>query len=152
MDKNDDFIVQDFLPFLLNRAAEDSSLEFQKLYKGRYGMLRTEWRVLFHLGMYNRMTARDISQRAKIHKTKISRAVAKLAERRWVSRSRDEADRRAEHLELTAAGRGVYDDLRKQARAYDQKLTKEFSAGDVALLRRMLRQLASMECPVDLET
>lgn len=152
MDKNDDFIVQDFLPFLLNRAAEDSSLEFQKLYKGRYGMLRTEWRVLFHLGMYNRMTARDISQRAKIHKTKISRAVAKLAERRWVSRSRDESDRRAEHLELTAAGRGVYDDLRKQARAYDQKLTKEFSAGDVALLRRMLRQLASMECPVDLET
>ena len=98
------------------------------------------------------MTARDISQRAKIHKTKISRAVAKLAERRWVSRSRDEADRRAEHLELTAAGRGVYDDLRKQARAYDQKLTKGFSAGDVALLRRMLRQLASMECPVDLET
>ncbi|GLP85004.1 MarR family winged helix-turn-helix transcriptional regulator [Tritonibacter mobilis] len=151
MDKNDDFIVQDFLPFLLNRAAEDSSLEFQKLYKGRYGMLRTEWRVLFHLGMYNRMTARDISQRAKIHKTKISRAVAKLAERRWVSRSRDESDRRAEHLELTAAGRGVYDDLRKQARAYDQKLTKGFSAGDVALLRRMLRQLASMECPVDLE-
>ena len=152
MDNNDDFIVQDFLPFLLNRAAEDSSLEFQKLYKGRYGMLRTEWRVLFHLGMYNRMTARDISQRAKIHKTKISRAVAKLAERRWVSRSRDESDRRAEHLELTAAGRGVYDDLRKQARAYDQKLTKGFSAGDVALLRRMLRQLASMECPVDLET
>ena len=152
MDKNDDFIVQDFLPFLLNRAAEDSSLEFQKLYKGRYGMLRTEWRVLFHLGMYNRMTARDISQRAKIHKTKISRAVAKLAERRWVSRSRDESDRRAEHLELTAAGRGVYDDLRKQARAYDRKLTKGFSAGDVALLRRMLRQLASMECPVDLET
>lgn len=152
MDKNDDFIVQDFLPFLLNRAAEDSSLEFQKLYKGRYGMLRTEWRVLFHLGMYNRMTARDISQRAKIHKTKISRAVAKLAERRWVSRSRDESDRRAEHLELTAAGRGVYDDLRKQARAYDQKLTKGFSAGDVALLRRMLRQLASMECPVDFET
>ena len=144
--------MQDFLPFLLNRAAEDSSLEFQKLYKGRYGMLRTEWRVLFHLGMYNRMTARDISQRAKIHKTKISRAVAKLAERRWVSRSRDESDRRAEHLELTAAGRGVYDDLRKQARAYDQKLTKGFSAGDVALLRRMLRQLASMECPVDLET
>jgi hypothetical protein len=53
---------------------------------------------------------------------------------------------------LTAAGRGVYDDLRKQARAYDQKLTKGFSAGDVALLRRMLRQLASMECPVDLES
>ncbi|ABF65352.1 MarR family winged helix-turn-helix transcriptional regulator [Ruegeria sp. TM1040] len=149
MSKNDDFAVQDFLPFLLNRAAEDSSLEFQKLYKGRYGMLRTEWRVLFHLGMYTRMTASDISQRARIHKTKISRAVAKLAARRWVSRSRDESDRRSEHLELTAAGRSVYEDLRQQAQVYDQRLTQGFSAEDVALLRRMLRQLASMEPPAD---
>lgn len=148
MSKNDDFVVQDFLPFLLNRAAEDSSLDFQTLYKGRYGMLRTEWRVLFHLGMYDRMTAREISTRAKIHKTKISRAVAKLAERRWVSRSRDEADRRSEHLELTSAGRAVYDDLREQAKAYDAKLTAQFSASEVALLRWMLRRLANMEAPV----
>ncbi len=139
----DEFVVQDFLPFLLNRAAEECSLEFQKLYKGRYGMLRTEWRVLFHLGIYERMTARDISQRAKIHKTKISRAVAKLAERRWVSRNRDTADRRSEHLELTAAGRAVYEDLREQAKAYDQGLTGQFTRDEVALLRRMLCQLAS---------
>ncbi len=145
MSENDDFVVQDFLPFLLNRAAEDSSLEFQILYKGRYGMLRTEWRVLFHLGMYHRMTAREISTRAKIHKTKISRAVAKLAERRWVSRNRDETDRRSEHLELTAAGRAVYEDLREQAKSYDAKLAAQFSAEDVALLRRMLRRLANME-------
>ncbi|MFY1708689.1 MarR family winged helix-turn-helix transcriptional regulator [Tritonibacter scottomollicae] len=149
MDENDDFVVQDFLPYLLNRAAEDSSLAFQTLYKGRYGMLRTEWRVLFHLGMYHRMTARDISTRAKIHKTKISRAVAKLSARRWVIRNRDEADRRSEHLELTPAGRSVYEDLREQAKIYDRRLTQEFSAGDVALLRRMLRQLASMEASVD---
>jgi DNA-binding MarR family transcriptional regulator len=95
------------------------------------------------------MTASDISQRARIHKTKISRAVAKLAARRWVSRSRDESDRRSEHLELTAAGRSVYEDLRQQAQVYDQRLTQGFSAEDVALLRRMLRQLASMEPPAD---
>jgi len=147
MDENDDFVVQDFLPYLLNRAAEDSSLAFQTLYKGRYGMLRTEWRVLFHLGMYPRMTARDISTRAKIHKTKISRAVAKLSERRWVSRNRDVADRRSEHLELTATGRAVYEDLREQAKAYDARLTQRFTPEEIALLRRMLRQLASMESP-----
>ncbi|OIQ28680.1 MAG: MarR family transcriptional regulator [Alphaproteobacteria bacterium MedPE-SWcel] len=145
MEEDDDFVVQDFLPFLLNRAAEDSSLAFQKQYKGRYGMLRTEWRVLFHLGIYERLTARDISLRAKIHKTKISRAVAKLAGRRWISRSRDAADRRSEHLELTAAGRGVYDDLRQQARIYDARLTAQFDKAETALLRRMLRQLANME-------
>ena len=104
MTEKDDFALQDFLPFLLNRAAEESSLEFQGQYRDRYGMLRTEWRVLFHLGIYGSMTAKDIGVRAKIHKTKISRAVAKLTERRFVVRKRDEKDRRAEHLSLTPAG------------------------------------------------
>jgi hypothetical protein len=46
----DDFDLQLFLPYLLNQAAEDSSLSFQRVYKDRYGMLRTEWRVLFIWG------------------------------------------------------------------------------------------------------
>jgi len=79
--KKDDFDLQDFLPYLLNQAAEASSLAFQETYKGRYGMLRNEWRVLFHLGIYGRMTARDIGQRARMHNTRISRAVAKLEAR-----------------------------------------------------------------------
>ena len=60
MNEKDDFALQDFLPYLLNRAAEESSLGFQKHYKNRYGMLRSEWRVLFHLGNYGQMTAKEI--------------------------------------------------------------------------------------------
>jgi len=142
--EKDDFALQDFLPFLLNRAAEESSMGFQTQYKDRYGMLRTEWRVLFHLGIYGRMTAKEISERAKIHKTKISRAVAKLAGRRFVSRNRDENDRRAEHLNLTSAGEAAYRDLRAVAKSYDAKLVAQFSAEEVALLRRMLRNLSGM--------
>ena len=73
-----DFDLLDFLPYLLNLAAEEASLGFQTLYKTRYGMLRTEWRVLFHLGIYGEMTATEIGERARMHKTKISRAVQKL--------------------------------------------------------------------------
>ncbi|MFW8595731.1 MarR family winged helix-turn-helix transcriptional regulator [Cribrihabitans neustonicus] len=145
MDKKDDFTLQDFLPFLLNRAAEESSLEFQRHYKDRYGMLRTEWRVLFHLGSYGQMTAKEIGARAKIHKTKISRAVAKLAEKRFVTRSRDETDRRAEHLTLTPAGQAAYRDLREVAKAFDAEMCARFTAGEVAILRHMLRKLAGIE-------
>ena len=122
MTEKDEFDLQDFLPFLLNRAAEESSLGFQRHYKDRYGMLRTEWRVLFHLGNYGQMTAKDIGERAKIHKTKISRAVAKLTEKRFVTRSRDESDRRAEHLALTVAGQAAYRDLRNVAMEFYPKL------------------------------
>jgi DNA-binding MarR family transcriptional regulator len=145
MEKKDEFPLRDFLPFLLNQAAEESSLAFQAIYKDHYGMLRTEWRVLFHLGNYGQMTARDIGQRARIHKTKISRAVRKLGEKRMVARTRDEQDRRSEHLRLTPAGEAAYRHLRDIAQEYDRKLTAQFTTGEVAMLRMMLRRLAEMD-------
>lgn len=140
--QKDDFDLRAFLPFLLNQAAEESSLAFQRVYKDRYGMLRTEWRVLFHLGIYGRMTAKEIGERARIHKTKVSRAVQRLAERRFLTRARDQRDRRCEQLELTQAGRAAYADLRSVAARYDADLAARFTPQEAALLRRMLRQLA----------
>tara|TARA_R110002049_G_scaffold44333_3_gene129780 strand:- start:14925 stop:15371 length:447 start_codon:yes stop_codon:yes gene_type:complete len=141
---NDDFDLESFLPYLLNQAAEASSLEFQRIYKDRYGMLRTEWRVLFHLGLYGQLTASDIATRAKMHKTKISRAVYRLSERRFVTRARDDGDRRVEHLTLTARGRAAYDDLRAVARRYDAALTDALDPAEGAALRRALQKLKSM--------
>lgn len=144
MTKKDDFDLQDFLPYLLNQAAEESSLAFQNIYKDRYGMLRTEWRVLFHLGIYGRMTAKEIGERSKMHKTKISRAVARLEARRFLTRERDEADRRLEYLELTGAGRAAYQDLRSVAIDYDATLARAFAPEEVAVLRKLLHHLAKL--------
>ena len=145
MDQKDEFSLHEFLPYLLNQAAEESSLAFQQIYKSRYGMLRTEWRVLFHLGMYGQMTAKDIGERAKIHKTKVSRAVQKLADRRYLTRTRDRTDRRSEKLELTAAGDAAYKELRQVALDYDRELTRTFDESENQLLRKMLRVLARMD-------
>lgn len=140
--QHDDFDLQDFLPYLLNQAAEASSLEFQQVYKDRYGMLRTEWRVLFHLGIYGRMSAKEIGQRSKMHKTKISRAVQKLAERRFLTRTTDDQDRRLEWLELTAQGGKAYRDLRAIAMQYDAGLSQKLTDRENAVLRQALRKLA----------
>ena len=149
MDENREFDLRLFLPFLLNQASEESSLSFQRYYKERYGMLRTEWRVLFHLGIYGEITARDIGLKARIHKTKISRAVQKLAEKRFLERKRDEADRRQEFLTLTAKGQAVYEELRSIARAYDASLLASFSDEESELLRKMLLRLAKVDLEVD---
>ncbi len=142
MENNDGFDLQAFLPYLLNQAAEAASDGFQRIYKDRYGMLRTDWRVLFHLGIYGRMTARDIGRLAKVHKTKISRAVARLEARRFLARQEDEADRRVEHLTLTPAGQAAYRDLRGVAERYDAALVRGLEAEEVVVLRRALRRLA----------
>jgi len=136
------FELEQFLPYLLNQAAEASSLAFQQQYKTRYGMLRTEWRVLFHLGLYGRMTASEIGTRARMHKTKISRAVQRLAAQRLLTRTRDAADRRVEHLDLTEQGRAAYRDLHGVAARYDATLADQFTDEEVTVLRRVLLKLS----------
>ena len=135
------FDLRLFLPYLLTQAAEQSSLSFQRFYKDRYGMLRTEWRVMFHLGIFGAMTARDIGMRSNIHKTKISRAVQKLTEKRFILRQRNIDDRRQESLQLTASGRDAYMKLRIKAEQYQTDLSAEFSAEEFALLQNMLKRL-----------
>ena len=142
MDDKTAFDLRLFLPYLLNQAAEASSLAFQQVYKDRYGMLRSEWRVLFHLGIYGEMTASDIAARSRIHKTKISRAVQRLVQRRFVIRRRDPQDRRAEWLSLTTAGRAAYADLRQVAQQYEADLTAGIDPAEVARLRDTLQRLA----------
>ncbi len=133
--------LREFLPYMLNMAAEEVGLEFARFYKGRYGMLRTEWRVLFHLGQFGPMTAKQIVERAKSHKTKISRAVAALEDKRFVKRSEDDGDRRHAWLELTPAGRAAFDDLWQHAWRYEAKLLDQFSAEEIAVLRGCLQKL-----------
>lgn len=142
MAEKDDFVLHHFLPYLLNQAAEECSLGFQAEYKGRYGMLRTEWRVLFHLAIFGELTGSEIGAMSRIHKTKISRAVRRLEERRFLTRVRDASDRRSERLSLTATGRAAYLDLREKAEAYDAALVAKFTPEEAALLRRMLAELA----------
>lgn len=140
-----DFDLQDFLPYVLNLAAEEASLSFQRHYKERYGMLRTEWRVLFHLGRYGEMTAKEICTRARIHKTKVSRAVAALEERRFVKRKELLEDRRHALIKTTAQGRKVFQDLFEKARTFDDTLAAQFSKEEEAVLRRCLRKLAKLD-------
>ncbi|MEM9279771.1 MAG: MarR family transcriptional regulator [Pseudomonadota bacterium] len=137
-----DFELQDFLPYLLNRAAEKASLDFQAVYKREYGMLRTEWRVLFHLGAYGEMTAKEICESGGLHKTKVSRAVSALEEKRLLKRIRSESDRREEYLSLTQPGTVAFRNLKARAREYQENFTSQFSSTEFGILTNCLQKLA----------
>lgn len=139
-----DFDLADFLPYLLNQAADVLSLGFQTHYKDRYGMLRTEWRVLFHLGRYGPMTATEICTRARLHKTKVSRAVGALEDKRFLARSTVESDRRHATLMLTRQGQTVFDRLQEDARAFDARVREGMTAQEAEILRRCLVRIADL--------
>ena len=139
-----DFDLSTFLPYLLNRAAEASSLEFQQYYRETYSMLRTEWRVLFHLWQYGNMTAKEICVRAGLHKTKVSRAIVALEQKRFIKRDKMAHDRRNELLSLTASGRKASIDLTQAAARFDTSLVADFTPEEQAVLRSCLQKLSGI--------
>ncbi|MFN4192747.1 MAG: MarR family winged helix-turn-helix transcriptional regulator [Tabrizicola sp.] len=146
-DATGDFDLQDFLPYLLNQAAEATSRGFQAAYRDRYGFTRTQWRVLANLGKFGAMTARDICVISHIEKTKVSRAVAALEEAGMLARAPSPTDRRAELLSLTDRGRAVFADLGGLALAFDRQLRAMLGDGDAAQLAALLRRLAGAAPP-----
>ncbi|WP_371395917.1 MarR family winged helix-turn-helix transcriptional regulator [Fretibacter rubidus] len=135
------FNLDDFLPYALNQAAVAVSDDFAKDYKSKYGLLRTEWRVLAHLGTSGPMTARQICDASKTHKTKISRAVFALEKRLWLSRSRNPNDRRQETLALTKRGEKAYVKLTGDAQEKTQRLREALGDDDYKALIKTLRIL-----------
>jgi DNA-binding MarR family transcriptional regulator len=91
------------------------------------------------------MTAKEICTRARIHKTKVSRAVAALETRRFVKRKEVLEDRRHALLKITAQGRAAFQDLFEKARSFDDQLTAQFGADEEAILRKCLRKLAKLD-------
>lgn len=140
-------ILDDFLPYRLNRLAEAVSREFAALYKKRFGLTRPEWRTLATLGQFGTATATAVGEHSAMHKTKVSRAVAALERRRWLARSRDPADRRIEHLSLTAPGRKAYRGMVPLARAFEADFLAGLDARDraaIPIAMALLEQAAGL--------
>ena len=139
------FELSAFLPYMLNQAAEAASAGFQPAYRDRYGMLRAEWRVMFHLARFGEMTASEIGRRARLHKTKVSRAVRALEDKRFLVRRTAAHDRRVEALRLSRAGEEAFHAIAAVAAAYDAALWARFAPEDRAALRRCLAALAAAD-------
>ncbi len=133
--------LEHFLPYRLNVVAEAVSRALARLYETRHGISIAEWRVIATLGQYTQMTAKDIGAHSRMHKTKVSRAVARLEARQCVARTSNAEDMREAFLELTDDGRAIYDDLVPRALAFERKLSDALTVEEQASLDALLSKL-----------
>jgi DNA-binding MarR family transcriptional regulator len=147
MAKGGDFDLQDFLPYLLNQAAEATSRGFQATYRDRYGLTRTQWRIMANLGRFGAMTARDICRISHIDKTKVSRAVAGMEGDGLLIRAISDKDRRAEDLSLTAKGRAVFAEIGQRALTFDADLRARLGPEVAARIDAILREIIALQAP-----
>jgi len=87
-----------------------------------------EWPVLATLGQFEEISAKEIGRHSSMHKTKVSRAVQALEERRWLKRRESEEDRREELLTLTALGRKAYREIVPKAVEFERRILDELGS------------------------
>jgi DNA-binding MarR family transcriptional regulator len=133
--------LERFLPYRLNVVAESVSRALSRLYAERYGIGVPEWRVMATLGEYERMTAKQVGTHSRMHKTKVSRAVAALETKGLIEREANAEDMREAFLALTGRGLRVYQDLAPRALAFERALDKTLGSGERAHLDAVLRRL-----------
>ena len=134
--------LERFLPYRLNRISAAMSLRFRQVYGPHHDLTVPEWRVLATLGQFETMSAKAIGAHSAMHKTKVSRAVAALQQRHWLTRASDEADRRIEHLRLTNAGLAAYREMVPLAKAFETKLLATLPNADREAVMRLITLLA----------
>jgi DNA-binding MarR family transcriptional regulator len=139
-----EFDLHSFLPFLMHHASEKVSLGFREIYRDRYRMTRSEWRVLATLGQYGALTATEIVTHTGLHKTKVSRAVFSIEKRRWLKRRQDEKDRRIHRLELTSQGVSAFQSLCEAGIAYDRKVRDFLGEDEFKRLSGLLEKLKGL--------
>jgi DNA-binding MarR family transcriptional regulator len=131
--------LEQFLPYRLNRIAAAISQEFRSVYGPHHDLTIPEWRVLATLGQFEAMSAKEIGRHSAMHKTKVSRAVRALEERRWLKRCPSEEDRREEILTLTAQGESAYRQIVPKALAFERRILDELGPKAEAVLNSLER-------------
>jgi DNA-binding MarR family transcriptional regulator len=103
--------LANFAPFRLNRLATGVSEHLAEVYKQRFGLEIPEWRVVATVGPAGTCTAQHIADSTRMHKTRVSRAIANLVKRGLIERTSNADDRREMELRLTKSGREMYAEL-----------------------------------------
>ncbi|KFG69052.1 MarR family winged helix-turn-helix transcriptional regulator [Microvirga sp. BSC39] len=129
--------LEAFLPYRLNRIAATISQDFRSVYGPHHDLTIPEWRVLATLGQFEQMSAKGIGRHSAMHKTKVSRAVRALEERRWLRRRPSEEDRREEILTLTTLGQKSYLEIVPKALAFEGRLLDQLGPGAEPLLEAL---------------
>ncbi|KAB2920179.1 MAG: MarR family transcriptional regulator [Hyphomicrobiaceae bacterium] len=133
--------LQSFFPYRLALLAEAVSAAVSQIYARRFDLTRPEWRILAVLGSSGSTTAKDVGQLTTLDKMQVSRALQRMERRSLIVRNKDEGDRRNRIVELTSAGRALYDRIVPLALAREKAILSGLEREQMAALDKIISEL-----------
>jgi len=141
--------LQEYLPYRLSVAANAVSGLIARGYESRFALRIPQWRLVAVLADEGPLTQQSLCGRTIMDKVTVMRAAQGLLRRRLVRRLPNERDGRSHRLQLTAAGRRLYQQIVPLALEYQARLLTGFEREEVLRLEAMLKRLEA--CAVSLQ-
>jgi DNA-binding MarR family transcriptional regulator len=104
-------VLERFLPYRLSVLTNRVSSAIARRYSERFDLTIPEWRAMAVMGGTQGLSASEVAARTAMDKVRVSRAIARLVDKKHVQRLTDNADARVTRLSLTVKGRAIYDKI-----------------------------------------
>jgi DNA-binding MarR family transcriptional regulator len=130
-----------FLPYQFSQLADVVSHSVATVYESRLGISRDDWRVLVAVNQARHMRATDIAQHTTLDKMQVSRAIARLEKKGFLSRTADTDDKRQQILAVTPAGQAAYREVSPLMMARNDYLLQDLTPTEREVLQRYLDQV-----------
>ena len=138
--------VVQFYTYRLHKLSTLLNRQMHEELQTRYRLGLAEWRSIAVLGEFGPLSLRDVARRGAIDKAQVSRLLPGLIRRGYVARAAHPTDRRRASLQLTEAGRNLYEEILVLGRRRQEWLVEALTGPERAMLVDSLdRLLARIE-------
>jgi DNA-binding MarR family transcriptional regulator len=131
----------DLLNYQLKRLVNYGGAPAIRLCEGRYGVTRSEWRLLAALVEGGARTPSELAERAFFQRPVASRLLGLLVRKRLARRLPPGSARVRAAVEATAAGRRLYAELFPQLAQINQRLMAALQEDEARQLETLLEKL-----------
>jgi DNA-binding MarR family transcriptional regulator len=130
-------VLQDFLPYHLNRAGTRIGQMFSRDIE-RYGVTLPMWRVMIELLQSGGRQLGELAAQTSIEPSTLSRLLVSMQRKRLLMRRRSGQDRRALSVALTPPGVRLTEKIVPIALRYEDVAMRTMSRRDAAKLKSLL--------------
>lgn len=135
--------LENYVPFFFYTINCALTSGASQLYRKKFGVGATSWRVIAMLAVEPKITAARICDVIKIDKAACSRSLKILEKKGYVSFIASRTDERKRRWWLSPAGNKLHDDLLALALVREEKLIEDVDPQDLEAFLRVSRKMLS---------
>lgn len=140
-DDDEGLRLERFVPYRLATLADSVSRALGETYDARFGVTIPEWRILAHLGPGGALSAGELSDRTRMEKPRVSRALRRMADKGLIERDTDPRDQRVAVIRVSRSGARLYARIVPLALEWEQDLLAGLSPAERRQLHDLLDRL-----------